>query len=83
MLDITDGRTELAYLQDQINDQKQDAISISMASMESVPLNEKSNSLYIAYIAFFTLFFTDAASFNSPQEISVDFLEYCLYLIRY
>ena len=66
--DITDGTTELAHLQEQIKNQNQDAILLSMPSMESVPLDERDKTLHIARMAFPTLFPTGAASFNSPRN---------------
>lgn len=83
MPDITDGTTELAHLQEQIRDRKQEAIPMSMASLESVPLDERDKTLHIARMAFPTLFPTGAASFNSPREMTVNLANYHLHLMRY
>lgn len=56
---------------------------MSMASLESVPLDERSKTLHIARMAFHTLFPTGAASFNSPRDVSVKLADYHLHLMRY
>ena len=83
MPDITNGTTELAHLQEQIKDRKQEAISMSMASLESVLLDERDKTLHIACMAFPTLFPTGAALFNSPREMTVNLANYHLHLMRY
>ena len=81
--DITDGTTKLAHLQEQIRDWKQEAILMSMASLESVSLDERDKTLHIARMAFPTLFPTSAASFNSPRKMTVHLANYHLHLMRY
>lgn len=81
--DITDGTTELAHLQEQIRDRKQEAIPMSMASLESVPLDKRDKTLHIVRMAFPTLFPTGAVSFNSPREMTVKLADYHLHLMRY
>lgn len=56
---------------------------MSMASLESVPLDERDKTLHIACMAFPTLFLIGAASFNSPREMTVNLANYHLHLIRY
>lgn len=58
MPDITVGALELAYLQEQIKSRGQETTSVpvSMASLESVPLDERSNRLQIERMVFPTLF---------------------------
>lgn len=85
VLDITDGTTELAHLQDQVQTKGQAAtpIPLSMASLESVPLVERSKALHIARIAFPTLFPTGAASLNSLRERAVAMADYYCHLMRF
>lgn len=54
-----------------------------MASLESVLLDKKNKTLYIAYIAFLTLFSISATLFNSYREMIVKLANSYLYLIRY
>lgn len=85
MLDLTDGTTELARLQDQIQTKGQTAtpIPLSIAFLESVPRDERSKTLHIARMAFTTLFPPWAASINSPRERTVAMADYHCHLMRY
>ena len=67
--DITDGTTELAHLQEEINQKGQAATQVpapfSMATLQSVALDERSKELHIERMAFPTLFPNGSASFNN------------------
>lgn len=54
-----------------------------MALLESMLLDKREKTLYIACIAFSTLFFIGAALFNGPRKIMVKLASYYLYLMRY
>lgn len=85
MPDITDDEPELAYLQEQTKNRGQEATSVpmSMASLDSVPLDERSEPLQIAHMAFLTLFPTGMVSMISLREKTVVMADYQFDLIRH
>ena len=85
--DITDGTTELAHLQEEINQKGQAATQVpapfSMATLQSVALDERSKELHIERMAFPTLFPNGSASFNNPRMRTVSLTDYHAHLMRY
>lgn len=56
---------------------------MSMVLLGSVPLNKRDKTLYIAHMAFPTLFPIGAVLFNSPKKMTINLANYHLHLMRY
>lgn len=54
-----------------------------MASLKLMALNERNKTLYIACMAFPTLFSTSIVLFNNSRKMTIKLANYHLYLIHY